>query len=347
MDVGPRKKIVVAPLNWGLGHATRCIPLVNALLEANFIPILASDGAALTLLRKEFPSLDYVTLPSYGIKYAKNNRLKWQLFKAIPHCLKAVKKEKEQLAELCKHHDIHGIISDNRFGMFHKDIPSVYISHQLRVLSGATTWLSTYIHQRIIKKFDACWVPDLPTQALSGKMSSSRLTVTYLGVLSRLKKTKSPIKVDILIVLSGPEPQRSILEKRLLRLFSATQQRVVLIRGIFSEQPLPPGPSTLKVVNYALKDELEQLMNASEVIISRSGYSTILDLAKLNKKAFFIPTPGQYEQIYLAKRLHQKGIAPFATQDAFSLAHLRELPKYTGFTQELEEGLPPGLFKLF
>ncbi|MCK0130230.1 glycosyltransferase [Flavobacteriaceae bacterium F08102] len=341
------KKIMVAPLNWGLGHATRCIPIINALLEAEFELIIASDGEALTLLRKEFPKLCYIELPSYGIRYGNNHQLKWQLFKCMPRILSAVRKEKKQLASLVQNGAVQGVISDNRFGMYHPGIPSVYITHQLTVLSGLTTWLSTYFHHRIIRKFNECWVPDNSQKLFSGALANTSLNVKYLGVVSRLEKKNENISYDYLIVLSGPEPQRSILESQLITEFSNTNYRVKLIRGIFSEEPIKTEVKGVEIINYALKEELERLINASEVVIARSGYSTILDLAKLRKRAFFIPTPGQYEQLYLANHLQNKGIAPYIKQGEFTVKHLAQLANYTGFNTQTVEHLSPTLFELF
>ena len=165
------KKVIVAPLNWGLGHASRCIPMIQALLQNNFTPIIASDGKAFEFLQKEFPQLIFLELPSYGISYAKN--LKWRLFLQLPKIFSVVKKEKKVIARfLEKNKDVVGIISDNRFGVRNSKISSVYITHQLNVLSGITTFFTSKIHQSIIKKFDECWIPDTADSEFSGKLSS-------------------------------------------------------------------------------------------------------------------------------------------------------------------------------
>ena len=120
------KRIIVAPLNWGLGHATRCIPIINFLLENKYTPIIASDGASLMLLRMEFPSLEFIALPSYNIQYAKN--LKWSLLLQVPKILKAVKKEKHVIATYIQNNNVIGIISDSRFGVRNVEIPSASTS---------------------------------------------------------------------------------------------------------------------------------------------------------------------------------------------------------------------------
>jgi hypothetical protein len=190
------KNILVAPLNWGLGHSTRCIPIINKLLEFGYNPILASDGEALALLRKEFPQLTILELPSYEIKYAKKGHLfKWKIAKNAPKILKAVKNERKIVKEWIQEHNISGIISDNRFGVVSKKIPSVFITHQLNVLSGTTTYFTSVIHRNWIKKFNECWVPDIKGKPnLSGKLGhlkKTKLKIRYIGVLSRFSKKET------------------------------------------------------------------------------------------------------------------------------------------------------------
>lgn len=190
-----RKKILVAPLNWGLGHATRCIPIINALLDYNFDVFIASDGVALALLQKEFPNLPSFELSSYQIKYAEKGRnFKLKMIWDSPKVLKAMAKEKKQVKVLVKEHQIDGIISDNRLGVYYKKVPCVFITHQLNVLSGNTTWFSSKMHQTIIKKFKECWVPDVKNKPnLTGKLGhlkKSKLNIKHLGPLSRFEKKR-------------------------------------------------------------------------------------------------------------------------------------------------------------
>ena len=166
------KTILIAPLNWGLGHATRCIPIIKALQENNFIPIIASDGIALALLRKEFPYIQTLELPSYQIEYAKNGKnFKWKLLKNLPKMMEAIWEEKRLVKKWVKKYAIEGIISDNRLGVFSPKVPSVFITHQLNVMTGNTTWITSILHQKIIKKYTECWVPDIENAPnLTGKL---------------------------------------------------------------------------------------------------------------------------------------------------------------------------------
>jgi uncharacterized protein (TIGR00661 family) len=350
-EIKNRKKILVAPLNWGLGHATRCIPIIKALLDNEFEPIIASDGAALAFLQKEFPQLKYYSLPSYRIEYSKRNTQKYILLLNTPHVIRALLKEKKEVEKIHKKEGLSGIISDNRFGVRNSKIPSIYITHQLNVLSGNTTFFTTLLHQKIISRFDECWVPDFIGQPkLSGDLSTHKnnnLKIRYIGAISRFKKKPSRKKYDLLILLSGPEPQRAILEDKLLLELKGFNQKVLFVRGVLTEDKSGNNLKKVTVVNYMLTEELEQALNDSELVLARSGYSTILDLAKLGKKAFFIPTPGQYEQEYLAYRMQELLIAPFENQDSFELNMLNRTKKYKGFKETDNEKLPLDLFKLF
>jgi len=188
-----RKKILVAPLNWGLGHATRCIPIIKALEAQNFEPFIASDGVALKLLKKEFPHLQHFELPSYDIHYAQNGKsFKWELLKQVPKMISAVKNEKKAVAKLVDELQLDGIISDNRLGVISKKIPSVFITHQLNVLTGNTSYITTKLHHFFINKFNECWVPDCQGSVnLTGKLGHLDNPIKhtkYIGPLSRLHK---------------------------------------------------------------------------------------------------------------------------------------------------------------
>lgn len=346
-----KKRILVTPLNWGLGHATRCIPIINALLTHGFEPIIASDGQALELLRKEFPKLNHLELPSYHISYPKKgSNLKLKLLTSLPSFLKAIKKEKKKVSEIIKQYNIKGIINDNRFGVFHTSIPCVYITHQLQVLSGNTTWLSSKWHQHIIAKFDECWVPDYSNRMFSGDLSlppNNHLNVKYIGPLSRFKKINRPDEYDIMILLSGPEPQRSYLEEKLFNDFKNMDASVLLVRGVIEGQQIISQVENMTVYNFMLSSELEKAINESDLVVARSGYSTVMDLATLGKKAFFIPTPGQFEQEYLAKNLADKKIAPYQPQHDFSIEDLDIVTNFYGFNQNEETVIECSLFRLF
>lgn len=332
------KRILVAPLNWGLGHATRCISIINALMSQGFTPIIASDGAALNLLRKEFKTLECIELPSYQINYPENGRFfKLKMLQNTPKILKAIKAEHQATSKLVKALKLDGIISDNRFGVYHEAVPSVFITHQLQVLSGNTTWLSTKIQHHHIKHFAACWIPDVEDDPnLSGKLGHAlieNLPIHYIGPLSRFsKKAVDPI-YDLMVLLSGPEPQRTLLENKLDKELSNYQGKLLFVKGKVEETQLVSEEKNKTTYNFMSSLQLQTAINASKLVLSRSGYTTLMDFAKLEKKAFFIPTPGQFEQEYLATRMEQLGFAPFCKQQNFKISMLDNVNQYNGLKQ--------------
>ena len=327
---------MVAPLNWGLGHATRCIPIINALLDHNFNVLIASDGNALRLLKKEFPKLESIELPSYDIRYpSRGSFFKLKMIASLPRLYKTKNTEKRAVREWVENNSIDGIISDGRFGIRVSGIPSVYITHQLNVISGSTTFISSWLHQKLIKKFDVCWVPDVNDIALNhsgklGHLKKSSFPTKYFGIVSRMKKKPQPKQIDILAIVSGPEPQRSQFEAKLVEELENSKKSVVLVRGVMEDKQVWTTRGTMATVNFMQGEELANYINQSDLIISRSGYSTLMDLSLMERKAFFVPTPGQYEQEYLARRMKNLGIAPFCKQNKFNLSRLNEVSVYRG-----------------
>ena len=328
------KKVIVAPLNWGLGHASRCFPLIKALQKEQLTPIIASDGEALEFLCKEFPRLENIELPSYKISYGKH--LKWSLIKKIPTAIKTIRKEQRIINQyLKKNKDVVGIISDNRFGVRSSELSSVYITHQINVKSGLLTSITSFLHQMIIKKFDECWIPDQKGSQFSGELSRSKrnLNQKYIGILSRFQKKVTEKTLDVLIVLSGPEPNRTQLEKKLIKKFRNSSLNICLVQGKIEKRETVVEHGNFQTINFALTERLEYLLNISKYVICRSGYSSIMDLIALGKKAILIPTEGQSEQEYLAQHLDKQGYFSSIPEDDIAI---REFKIFKGFKAEVE-----------
>ena len=338
IDYSANKTILITPLNWGLGHATRCIPIIKALQDNNYIPIIASDGIALDLLRKEFPYIQTLELPSYHIEYAKNAKnFKWKLIKNLPKMIVAILDEKKIVNSWIRKHDIDGIISDNRLGVFSKKVPSVFITHQLNVMTGNTTRFTSKCHQYFIKKYNECWVPDTnETINLTGELghlNNHKLNLKYIGPLSRMRQKETAKVYDLMIILSGPEPQRTFLEEKLQQEIVRYNGNVVFIRGVVEKEQSKQQVKNVTYYNFMNTKQLEQTFNESDLVLCRSGYTTVMDLAKLGKKAFFIPTPGQYEQEYLAIKLQDENLVPYATQNDFTIEDLSKVKSFKGLSQ--------------
>lgn len=318
-----KKKVLIAPLNWGLGHATRCIPIIRNLIDLDVEVILASDGRAHTLLSKEFPDLQLVELPAYNITYQRKNFV-FGLMLQLPKMAYAVWREYRQVGRLVKTQHIDAIISDNRFGCFARKVPSVFITHQINLMVpnislqtlarwGNRFWINTF--------FDTCWVPDLDGEPnLSGELSHGMKmkSVIYLGVLSRMKYQEVEKKYDLIAVLSGPEPQRTYLEEMVWQQCRKIPQSVLIVGGKPEIQE-HTFEQNIEYIAFMTSEELNHVMLASDVVLSRSGYSTLMDLVFLNKKAILIPTPGQTEQEYLATHFEAQGIFVRQAQDTLDI----------------------------
>ncbi len=347
-----KKRILVAPLNWGLGHATRCIPLILELQKEGFEPVIASDGEALELLRKEFPLLEFHKLPSYNISYSRKKQyFKLHLLLMAPHIFKTISAERKKIEELVKTENISGIISDNRWGVYSEMVPSVFITHQLKVLSGVFTSISSKIQQKYIQKFDECWIPDAEEEPhLSGEMGHLKnppLPVKFIGILSRFKKEILSISYDIAVILSGPEPQREILQQILEKELKGSDSRILFVKGIVEKEQIQEKKDNWTIYNFLTSAQLQDYLNQSEYVICRPGYTSLMDLAALEKKAFLIPTPGQNEQEYLAARLKAMGIAGGCRQKDFTLKKLKDIKDYEGLGRFSLNPGPGRSFALF
>ncbi len=323
--------ILIAPLDWGLGHATRCIPIINHFLQSDFQVIIAASNAGYELLKKEFPDTVILRCQGYDISYGKSNRnVIYNLFLQIPKIFSTYRKEKQWLKEIFAVYKPGLIISDNRFGFYHSEIPSVYISHQLNILTGnkRLNKIATRIHHLVIKKFSACWVPDIDQNGLAGYLSNNKdlKNIHYIGPLSRFEtKNKVLLQYKILFLISGPEPQRTKFEKLIVAQIEDTKEKILLVRGLPGQQDiLSVRGENVTVKNHLSSQDLNEAIVASELVISRSGYTTVMDLVKTKSQAIFVPTPGQKEQEYLASYLFKKKAFLFVRQEEFDLKIMLE-----------------------
>ncbi len=326
-------RILVAPLDWGLGHATRCIPIISKLLQQNCVVIVAAEAAGKFLLQKEFPNLIFIDLTGYRIQYSSNKlTMPFKMLAQFPKLIYSIYTERRWLNKAITEHNIDAVISDNRLGLSSKKITSIYITHQLLIKTGNafTEKIAQKIHYHFINKYNACWVPDGAGQInLAGDLSHPKLLpavpVKYLGPLSRFKKLDVDIKYDVCILLSGPEPQRTIFEKKVIEELKTFSGKAFLLRGCPGDtKEFELGLPEVKVENHLPADELNIVLQQSKLIISRSGYTTVMDLAKLQQKALLVPTAGQTEQKYLAEYLEQKLLFCTLQQKDFSFKKVFE-----------------------
>ena len=326
--LNPVLRVLVVPLDWGLGHATRCIPIINELLKHNIEVIIAGEGAAIEILGKSHPEIVILRLKGYRVSYSRNKKFFFlKMLGQLPKIIAAVKNEKNWLSKTIRTHKIDAVISDNRFGLYHPAMRSVFITHQLSIQTGNDFFdkLAQKINYYFINKYNECWVPDAAGKCnLAGILSHPdtlpNTAVNYLGILSRFKKTVTEKKYELLLMLSGPEPQRSIFETKLLSQLNNITGKIVLVRGLpASENKLMTANDQLIIYNHLPADALNELILQSKNIVARCGYSTVMDLFSLQQKAILVPTPGQTEQEYLATHLMENKIFFTCAQDTFLL----------------------------
>ncbi len=268
--------------------------------------ILGTTPGTAPVLREEFPELNMIGIEPYRIRYSKSLPLLLKLFSDAPRIAAVIKKEQEQLKALVTEHGIDLIISDNRLGLYHGHVESIYITHQLNIKAGIWSAAASRIHRHYMQKFSKVWVPDYEDRGLclAGELSKNPglKHVEYIGPLSRLEAQVRPGgQIDYLILLSGIEPQRTLLEEALCGAFRQTQKKVVLVRGSNTPRTMP-FPGGMTVIDLADAARLAQLIADAGTIVCRSGYSSLMDLHQLRKKQLvLIPTPGQTEQEYLAR----------------------------------------------
>jgi uncharacterized protein (TIGR00661 family) len=331
------QRILICPLDWGLGHATRCIPVINAFLSKNAEVIIAADGRPYELLKKEFPQLTFVRLKGYDISYSLGN-MALQMVLSIPKILKGIKAENKALQKIINELKINVVISDNRYGCWGRTTRNIFITHQLMIKSPFGETILNRIVLSYLRNFNECWIPDHEgkenlTGDLSHKYALPERTY-FIGPLSRFNKEtiKPEPTFELMAIVSGPEPQRSIFEELILRELINSGLKSLLVKGVPEENETTLHNGNVKITNHLGAEEMRKAIINSEIIISRSGYSTIMDLAALEKKVIFIPTPGQTEQEYLAKYFSKKNTASFQKQSEFDLMKaLKESEKYSGF----------------
>lgn len=323
--------VLVAPLDWGLGHATRCVPIIRYLLEKKCTVTLAAEGPVAVLLRSNFPDLNIVPLRGYRISYSRNAiTFSAKILSQIPKILGSIKREKSWLGGWASEHRFDLVISDNRYGLKIAGLYSVIMTHQLQIHSGhgqLTDRILRSLHYPMLEKFDQCWVIDEAAQTgLGGQLSHPDTlpgNAKYLGLLSQLHPVPEVTEIDkkhILVLLSGPEPMRGILEEKILtQAASQSQYNFTIVAGNPSATPPELIPDHMQYKTHLNASKLKALLGSSALVICRSGYSTLMDLAIMGKKALLIPTPGQSEQEYLGDRLRAQGLCFCQKQSALSL----------------------------
>ena len=319
------------------------MPIIDELRRQGARVIIASDGRALRLLEKEYPDLLTLELPPYNIHYGMGSMV-WNMAWQMPKILRAMRQEQLAVAKIICEYQVDGLISDNRFGCWSSLIPCVFLTHQIHLKVPTLMGLGTFAkwnNRRLIQRYNECWIPDMEGEPnLSGTLSHRRKlpNARYVGVLSRMKKMLVEKQYDIIAVLSGPEPQRTFFEEKIIQQLKKLSYTALIVKGK-TDNDTHSQNDHIHTVAYLTKNDLNKAILASDIVVTRSGYSTLMDLAALQKRqVLLVPTPGQTEQEYLAERFHKQGI--FFTQNQHELdleTAIRELPKFSGLNMDVNE----------
>ncbi len=358
-------KALICPLDWGIGHATRCVPVISKLIELGFEVVVAASGRPLEFIKKEFPEILVIDFPGININYPKNDGIALKMFRLLPAFLFGIWREHRDLKKIAAATGATLIISDNRFGCWHAKIPSVFMTHQLNIQVPAglkfIQGILNSINYRFIRQYKACWIPDFePHRGLAGALSHPQklpINANYIGILSRFSKISGRYSdifqpdFDLLVMLSGPEPQRTILEEKILHQLVSLNMQVALVRGMPESDEAYVLDNRIHVFAHLDSANLCELIGRSALVICRSGYSSIMDLVTLGKRAIFIPTPGQTEQEYISHYLMEKKIYFSMNQEDFDLVYALEMCKnFPGMVirnnyKDLEEQIRKTLIK--
>lgn len=341
-------KVLVCPLDWGLGHATRCIPIIKELLSNGAEVIIAGDGYSLDLLKQEFPFLESIWLKGYRISFSRFIPLSIKMVLSSPRILWRICKEHKEIDTIVTSRNIDVVIADNRYGLWNNRAYSIFITHQLNILPPSLFSFISPVLRSVVRKFilkyNECWIPDDPgSQNISGKLShgySIPLNTSFIGPLSRFNSADttstilSSIKFDIIAILSGPEPHRSEFERILKEQLSNFNKKSLIIRGITNTNTEESTINNLTLIDHLPASSIQSLLNEDPVVICRGGYSTLMDLSFTGNKVICVPTPGQTEQEYLAKKGSSENRLVYCNQKYFSLNDcLSKVKSTTGITK--------------
>jgi uncharacterized protein (TIGR00661 family) len=336
--------VLLSPLSWGLGHATRDIPIIRTLLHHHHDVTIAACGNALTVLRHEFPECTFIEFNDYPSPYSSSRFFIPKFIASLPTISRALAEERRNLQRILEKNKYDLIISDNRVGVYSLKIPTIFITHQIHYHFPLLFWpieLSSILaNYFLFENYSRVIVPDNPPGAtsLAGKLSRPVQGLTdskvfFSGILSSTQKMDVEQDLDFLVLISGPEPQRTRLEEILIPMLPDLDGSTIALLGSPQKTAKRSVSDRCTLISYATTQEKVSLMNRAKCVICRSGYTSMMELAELNKRhGLFIPTPGQPEQEYLSYYYEKMGW--FHSVSQYKLNLMEDIPlsrKYTGF----------------
>ncbi|MFN8341262.1 MAG: glycosyltransferase family protein [Cyclobacteriaceae bacterium] len=328
------KSVLICVMDWGLGHATRSLLLIRELIRLGARVHIASSGNALQLLKESFPGLPVLELPGYRPVYSKSPvAFPWVMLAQAGKWLRVIRRERKFVSRYIDDHGIDLIISDNRYGCRNKKVYSVFIGHHLQLQDWWARPVSGWL-QMMVRQFNECWIPDEADNRWTGVLSKVGWPHQFVGMMSVLSPAPSSVakEYDVLVILSGPEPQRTIFQQLVQQQSSQLRWRVLIVGGRPDLNRNTQNAGSCEYRPFVHPEELAVLVRKSNWVICRSGYSTIMDMACLGAACLMVPTPGQSEQLVLARRLTSMNVAPYILQKDLRMEELPLLLEpFTGF----------------
>lgn len=354
-------RILITPLDWGLGHSTRCIPIIQRLRELDARPLIGADKGPLALLRDAFPDLPHVHVPGVEVRYAKGASQTWAMATQFPAMLRSMREEHHLFLNLRRQLRLDAVISDQRFGIRAQGLPCVLITHQVFPFTPFAQGMLRRFNLHNIRRFDRCWIPDdEQAPGLAGELShgprlreddSARAmrnipdNARYIGPISRMDPTKAIAPKEpyrIVCVISGPEPQRTLLEEELMKQLPLINGQHLLVRGK-PEPALDETIGNVRRLSHTGGDALTGALLQAQLIVSRTGYTTLMDLAHIGRSALLIPTPGQEEQEYLGVLHARSGRFFVQSQEKLDIKEVLENGGLKDVKVEMGTGTDGGL----
>ncbi len=346
MNIPPHSSVFIAMLNMGLGHATRTLPIIRYFQENDWNVFLGSSGRSLTFLTEEFPALPVIELPDYDLHYSAKGVQISRLLTRLPALMKRISEENKITGRLVNAQNIRMIISDQRYGCYWGNIPSFFITHQVRFIAPRPLrpfeFLGAWFNGLYHRKYSGIIIPDRWQNGeglLSGRLShpASGINYLYCGILSSISPQQVDEDIDFFFSVSGPEPQRTVFERKLRLQIDLLPGKKVMALGKPESREIEKPHPDVTIYHHLSRPMMQKMMNRSRFLITRPGYSTVMELAELQKRALFIPTPGQTEQQYLAERLAEFGWFHWIPQVRLQLLKdISEAGNYSGFPHRLK-----------
>ncbi|MBW2987634.1 hypothetical protein KY336_03730 [Candidatus Woesearchaeota archaeon] len=339
-------KILFGICTWGLGHATRDLPIIRRLLEKGHSVTIATSGRSLEVLKKEVPECKFIDFPDYPAPYTKSSLFALKFTTYLPHLVRMVRKEKKRFGKLLNKEKYDLVIADCRYGFNSREVPCFFITHQPRFIVPKRVRpverTLEYLNYTFLRKFTKIFIPDYEMNGLTGDLSHSLRfyngkPLEYIGILSAMQEVDTEQDIDYFISISGPEPQRTIFEDIIMPQLNSLAGNIVITLGKPEENVkniIKTKKATITIFSYLAPEQQQLMFNKAKMVVSRSGYTTLMDLAQLGKKALFVPTVGQTEQEYLSHYHNKQKTWYSVRQKKFKLARdLKIAEQYPGFSK--------------